>query len=91
MLSYLVRVLKGQAEDPLCRECRAYAGTLEFARAQAGALREAGAAEMASLAEAWLAGLAVPPEPVPQRKLGNCRLPGGRCLVKHSKAVFSEE
>jgi hypothetical protein len=92
MLGYVAGVLRGQQDDPLCRECRAYASTFALLSERSSSLESSEMPEdmkdVLSNVEDVLGSVVIPPEPKPQRKLGNCRLPGRKCLVKHSKAVF---
>jgi hypothetical protein len=94
--AYLAGVLDGQSGDILCRECRAFAGVLGFARDLHAELARASDVPGEWRARLdWcgdkLASLDAAPEPKAQRKLGNCALPGGGCMVKHARRFINED
>lgn len=94
--AYIANILASQEKDPLCRRCKSFAnGVTKTHELLAG--REPATdlspvqKERWTEARATLDGLTAPSEPVPQRKLGNCVLAEGKCLVKHSLKIFKRE
>lgn len=95
---YMAGILGKHRREPLCRKCKSFAMT-------AGAVKEslssfdgspgskALSQEMMKLyseAKKIIAGLEMPAEPVPQRKLGKCSLPDKECFLQHSMAFFKK-
>jgi len=94
--AYLAGVLALQQKDFLCRQCKSFAnGVTKANELLAGCEPAKGLSpvqtERWTEARAILDTLTIPAEPVPQRKLGNCVLAEGKCLVKHSLKIFRRE
>ena len=97
---YLAGVLTNQQRDFFCRQCSAWNNTLNNVREAFKQFEAEHAAELQALspeAQALLAGtrsglasLANAPEPVGQKKAGNCKLPQGVCFVKVSRAILEK-
>lgn len=96
-LGYMVGVLWNQARDPLCRECKKMSATHLTLISHLTALKslpdtgldEAERMRLAAI-EAALGSIALPKDPKAQRKIGACRLPGGECMVKHSRKMYKK-
>ncbi len=94
-LGYMCGVLTTQLTDPVCCDCRKMPSThstlsAHVASLQAlseGNLNEAELKRLNAMAEV-LAASSLPVEPKPQRKVGTCNLPGGECIIKHSRNLY---
>jgi hypothetical protein len=96
--AYVAGVLRGQTTDPFCRSCSSYATILgalkeEIARFDARmnpAQSGPDTSRPLSETKAAVAALQAPPSPLKQKQAGNCKLPEGVCLVKHSFAILQK-
>jgi hypothetical protein len=98
--AYVAGVLRGQTADPFCRSCNSYAtilgalkdeiATSESRVSSAPAGQDADASRLLAQTKATVAALQSPASPLKQKQAGNCKLPEGVCLVKHSFAVLQK-
>ena len=94
-LGYMCGVFATQLTDPVCGECRKIPSTHEKLSAHVASLQalpegELNPAELARLQSMgqMLAASSLPADPKPQRKGGACKLPGGECIIKHSRNLY---
>ena len=98
--AYVTGVLNHQSTDPFCRSCSSYAAILTALRDEIAAF----ASQMSSASSGMkgessglldrtktaVTALKAPASPVKQKQAGNCRLPEGVCLVKHSFSLLQK-
>jgi len=95
-LGFMAGVLERQSREPLCSKCISYAITVEESREALkdvqGSLSSGNVSEdfdkVLKEASGTIMGVAVPSEPIRQRKDGNCQLPEKACFVKRSRKIF---
>ena len=94
-LGYMCGVLATQLTDPVCCDCRKMPSTHEKLSSHVaslkalpeGELNPAELSRLSAMAEV-LAASSLPADPKPQRKVGACNLPGGECIIKHSRNLY---
>jgi hypothetical protein len=97
---YLAGMLKDRRTEPFCRSCKALVTTVMAARTSLNEFSSTYAGELCDLppefasrfaeASSDLAALGLPADPLPQKKAGTCKLPGGVCFVKSSLALYQK-
>jgi hypothetical protein len=97
---YLAGVLANQQQDLFCSQCSAWNNTLSNSREALRQFEAQHAAELRNLSleakallnetRSRLVGLANAPNPVGQKKAGNCKLPEGVCFVKASRSLLEK-
>jgi hypothetical protein len=91
-INYVAGVLKGQQADPRCRVCKSYRVTTERAKEATGLIPPVPEEFMQATADAkvFIDTLELVADPIPQRKVGGCQLPDGKCAVKHAFRFFKD-
>ena len=97
-LNFLAGVLENHSREPLCKECKSYAKTLEHAMEALGHFEQEG--DMTAIPEefrpvyesaaARIKACSPADELVPQRKIGACTFPEKMCIVKRALVTFRE-
>lgn len=95
-IGFMAGVLQRQQNEYLCGNCRGYYKTVKLMRERLGAVEGSidhatlpeGIARLLNDAREILKALMTPADPVPQRKLGNCRFPEGKCYIKHARKFY---
>ncbi len=98
-LNFLVGVLKGQKNDPLCPNCTSYMAMVKLAKDSAHELFEAfkqwqlpeKLKDMYKAVKDGIEEIEVPDYPVAQKKAGNCKLPEGVCFSKTGLEAFLKD
>jgi hypothetical protein len=98
-MSYVFSILLYLQDEPLCKECEAFADVLDSTREKFIDIEKAvnrnrdmpqGIRKLLTNIYVVLADLKIPDNPVSQKISGNCHLPSGICLAESAKGLYDK-